>query len=293
MEGRPWRGGTPARHPLEHRQHSCELLPELVRITRVCSPRNASTSSSSLLLTETERGASSVSSDDPHRPCKARTGPSTLSTAALLIARPCCRERSEPSRRCACSQVLKGTVGQPPDRRSASADSHRRQPSWCSFRLKTGLLLRRTPEPDRRQPVARGWDQRVCRAKIDDDEGLIRVHRQIPAGRREVILARGIAKLLQALARLGVQATGRLRLRQHARPGLDYRDAGEAFRGAVKHAGPAPPAGLSLHSLRHAFASFLIANGLNVVLSRGNSATPTPASPSAPTPTHSSAQTTQ
>jgi hypothetical protein len=47
------RGGAVLRHvtPLEHRQHACELLAELVRITRVCSARNASTSSSSLLLT--------------------------------------------------------------------------------------------------------------------------------------------------------------------------------------------------------------------------------------------------
>ena len=51
-------------------------------------------------------------------------------------------------------KVLKGAVGQPPDRRPASAASHRRKPSWCSFRLKTGRSLRRTPEPDRRQPRA-------------------------------------------------------------------------------------------------------------------------------------------
>ena len=47
--------------------------------------------------------------------------------------------------------------------------------------------------------------------------------------------------------------------------GGDYRDAGEAFRAAVKAAGLHGEGRLSLHSLRHAFASLLIAKGLNVV----------------------------
>lgn len=47
--------------------------------------------------------------------------------------------------------------------------------------------------------------------------------------------------------------------------GLDYRDAGEAFRTAVKQSGITATGRLSLHSLRHAFASLLIAKGLNVV----------------------------
>jgi integrase len=47
--------------------------------------------------------------------------------------------------------------------------------------------------------------------------------------------------------------------------GLDYRDVGEGFRQAVKRAGLQAPGKLTLHSLRHGFASLLIANGLNVV----------------------------
>ena len=47
--------------------------------------------------------------------------------------------------------------------------------------------------------------------------------------------------------------------------GLDYPDVGEAFRQAIKRAGLQAPGKLTLHSLRHGFASLLIANGLNVV----------------------------
>jgi integrase len=47
--------------------------------------------------------------------------------------------------------------------------------------------------------------------------------------------------------------------------GLDYRKVGEGFRRAVKRAGIRAPGKLTLHSLRHLFASMLISNGLNVV----------------------------
>jgi integrase len=47
--------------------------------------------------------------------------------------------------------------------------------------------------------------------------------------------------------------------------GLDYRKVGEDFRATVKRAGITAAGRLSLHSLRHGFASLLIANGLNVV----------------------------
>jgi integrase len=47
--------------------------------------------------------------------------------------------------------------------------------------------------------------------------------------------------------------------------GGDYRAAGEAFRAAVTRAGLQGQGRLSLHSLRHGFASLLIAKGLNVV----------------------------
>jgi integrase len=47
--------------------------------------------------------------------------------------------------------------------------------------------------------------------------------------------------------------------------GLDYRLVGHGFRNAVKRAGLQAPGRLSLHSLRHGFASLLIAEGMNVV----------------------------
>jgi integrase len=46
---------------------------------------------------------------------------------------------------------------------------------------------------------------------------------------------------------------------------LDYRDVGEGFRQAVKRAGLQAPGKLTLHSLRHTFASLLIARRLDVV----------------------------
>ena len=50
------------------------------------------------------------------------------------------------------------------------------------------------------------------------------------------------------------------------RRGIDYRDVGEDFRATLKRSG-ITTAGerLTLHSLRHGFASLLIAGGLNVV----------------------------
>jgi integrase len=46
---------------------------------------------------------------------------------------------------------------------------------------------------------------------------------------------------------------------------LDYRDVGEAFRATVKRAAITATGRLTLHSLRHGYASLLIAKGLNVV----------------------------
>jgi integrase len=47
---------------------------------------------------------------------------------------------------------------------------------------------------------------------------------------------------------------------------LDYRDVGEQFRATIKRAGiSAPGEKLTLHSLRHGFASLLISQGLSVV----------------------------
>lgn len=47
--------------------------------------------------------------------------------------------------------------------------------------------------------------------------------------------------------------------------GLNYRHVGDAFRAAVRRAGLGGSDRLSLHSLRHGFASLLIAEGLDVV----------------------------
>jgi integrase len=115
-------------------------------------------------------------------------------------------------------------------------------------------------------------------ADVDHDAGVLRVHRQFtrdrvhaalktPAAKRQIILADGLAKLLRQhwLAS------------PHKRPqdfvfcntvghGQDYRDVGKAFRATVNATGLDRKHGrVSLHSLRHTFASLLIANGLNVV----------------------------
>ena len=116
-------------------------------------------------------------------------------------------------------------------------------------------------------------------ADIDHDAGLIRVHRQLTrhrehaplktdAGKREVILAPALAKQLREhwLA-TRYKAPHRLRLLQHARP----RHSTTATSANDFRARPQTPQAsgasgrLSLHSLRHGFASLLIANGLNVV----------------------------
>ena len=47
--------------------------------------------------------------------------------------------------------------------------------------------------------------------------------------------------------------------------GLDYRLVGHQFRQTVTRAGISANGRLSIHSLRHGYASLLISNGLNVV----------------------------
>jgi integrase len=114
-------------------------------------------------------------------------------------------------------------------------------------------------------------------ADIDYEAGLIRVHRQLgrdrthaplktEAGKREVILAPAIGKLLRErrLATL-YKAPHNLVFTTARGRGLDYRHVGHGFRNAVKRAGLQAPGRLSLHSLRHGFASLLIAEGMNVV----------------------------
>jgi integrase len=81
-----------------------------------------------------------------------------------------------------------------------------------------------------------------------------------------VILAPSIAKLLRErrLATLHKAANDLVFTTASGR-GLDHRDVGHGFRDAVRRAGLQAPGRLSLHSLRHGFASLLIANGLNVL----------------------------
>jgi integrase len=117
----------------------------------------------------------------------------------------------------------------------------------------------------------------LCWSDVDFEAGVLRVHRQLdsnrlhqrlktPAARRDVVLAPSVVKLLKehwlASAYKGaddlVFCNGRGR-------GLDYGDASERFQAAVTRAGLRGPGRLSLHSLRHGYASLLIARGLDVV----------------------------
>jgi integrase len=114
-------------------------------------------------------------------------------------------------------------------------------------------------------------------ADIDHDAGLIRVHRQLSrqrehtklkteAGRREVILAPALAKgLREHWLASRYKAPDDFVFCNTLGRGLDYRDVGEGFRAAVKAAGLTAPGKLTLHSLRHGFASLLISKGLNLV----------------------------
>ena len=114
-------------------------------------------------------------------------------------------------------------------------------------------------------------------ADIDLDAGLIRGHRQLSrkrehapletdAGRREVVLAPAVAKLLrEGWLASSFKAPHHLVFCSALGRGLDYRVVGKAFRATVIRSGITATGRLSLHSLRHGFASLLIAKGLNVV----------------------------
>jgi integrase len=118
----------------------------------------------------------------------------------------------------------------------------------------------------------------LCWADVDLEAGLLRVHRQLSrkrvhrplkteAGRREVVLAPAVANLLrERWLASSFKGSGDFVFCNTLGRGIDYREPGNAFRAAVKAAGVSSAAGrLSLHSLRHGFASLLIAKGLNVV----------------------------
>lgn len=112
---------------------------------------------------------------------------------------------------------------------------------------------------------------------MDFDAGVLRVRQQLSryrkpkhlktdSSRREVVLAPSVTRLLRErwLASPQKGTDHLVFCKANGEPG-DYRDAGAAFRAAVKAAGLQGQGRLSLPSLRHAFASLLIAKGLNVV----------------------------
>ena len=109
--------------------------------------------------------------------------------------------------------------------------------------------------------------------------GLIRVHRQLTrhrehgplkteAAKCEVVLAPAIGKLLRAqwLAS-SFKVPHHFVFANTQGRSLDYPDVGEDFRATLKRAGITVPGGerLTLHSLRHGFASLLISQRLDVV----------------------------
>jgi integrase len=117
----------------------------------------------------------------------------------------------------------------------------------------------------------------LCWGDVDLEADLLRVHRQLSkklvqnplkteAARREVILARPIATMLRErwLASTN-KGPDDLVFRNSLGRGLDYRDVDQRFRAAVRRAGLEGQGRLSPHSLRHGFASLLIAEGLDVV----------------------------
>jgi integrase len=112
---------------------------------------------------------------------------------------------------------------------------------------------------------------------IDFDAGLIRVRHQLSrrrelkrpktdAGQRDVVMASSITRLLRRRwLSSAYKASGDFVFCEPTGRALDYREVGEGFQAAVKAAGLQGHGRLTLHSLRHGFASLLIAKGLNVV----------------------------
>jgi integrase len=131
--------------------------------------------------------------------------------------------------------------------------------------------------------LRRGWCRigealGLCWADVDFEAGLIRVHRQLSRKRvhrrlktaaapREVVLAPSVVTLLrERWLASPFKGAGAIVFCNTIGRGLAYRDVGEGFRVALRRVGLAGgTARLSLHSLRHGFASLLIAKGLNVV----------------------------
>jgi integrase len=114
-------------------------------------------------------------------------------------------------------------------------------------------------------------------ADVDFERSVIRVHRQLSryreharlqteAANREVLLAPAIAQVLRAewVASAFKSADDFVFTTTTGR-GRDYRHVGDAFRLAVTRAGLGGQGRLSLHSLRHGYASLLIGRRLDVV----------------------------
>ena len=128
----------------------------------------------------------------------------------------------------------------------------------------------------------------LCWRDVDFDRGLLRVHRQwtryrehgplkTEAGNREVILAPPLVRLLRShwLESTQKGADEFVFVNSWGRP-YDYRRVGQAFRTAVQGAGVRGAGRLSLHSLRHGYASMLIGAGWTSCSCRGSWGTPTP-----------------
>ena len=109
---------------------------------------------------------------------------------------------------------------------------------------------------------------------VDMDAGLLHVEQQLSryrtlgplkteASRREVELSAAIVRLLRErwLATPFKGPTDLVWSTPTGR-GLDYRKEGEAFRLAIRRSGVTASGRLSLHSLRHGYASLLIGRGL-------------------------------
>lgn len=112
---------------------------------------------------------------------------------------------------------------------------------------------------------------------VDFDAGLLSVHWQLsryrvhaplktPAGRRQIVLSPAILSLLRArkLANADKGPDAFIFSTTTGRP-FDYRKVGEGFRKAVSQSGVRGDGRLSLHSLRHGFASLLISEGVDIV----------------------------
>jgi integrase len=112
---------------------------------------------------------------------------------------------------------------------------------------------------------------------LDFEAGLLHVHRQLDmnrlphqlktsAARRDVVLAPSVIRLLKEhWLRSNHRGPDDLVFCTQEGRGIDYRKVAVRFRAAVDQAGIRHSGRLTLHSLRHGYASVLIASGLDVV----------------------------